>query len=69
MRKQYNLPNPINRYGSFWQWEFNNKEAIKEENGIPLHICRKPKIDIEKWWKDYEEHINKVCNKVKVNCL
>ena len=31
--------------------------AIDEENGIPLYICRKPKIDIEKWWKDYEEHI------------
>ena len=31
--------------------------AIDEENGIPLYICRKPKIDIEKWWKGYEEHI------------
>lgn len=31
--------------------------AIGEENGIPLYICRNPKIDIEKWWKDYEEHI------------
>lgn len=34
-----------------------HKYAIGEENGIPLYICRKPKIDIEKWWKDYEEHI------------
>ncbi|MFP2995107.1 glycosyltransferase family 39 protein [Spongiivirga sp. MCCC 1A20706] len=31
--------------------------AIGEENGIPLYICRKPKIDIEKWWDDYEAHI------------
>jgi hypothetical protein len=35
----------------------NHKYAIGEENGIPLYICRKPKIDIEKWWKDYEEYI------------
>lgn len=34
-----------------------NKYAIGEENGIPLFICRKPKIDIEKWWKEYEKHI------------
>ena len=34
-----------------------HKYAIEEENGIPLYICRKPKIDIEKWWKDYKEHI------------
>ncbi|SNR34556.1 ArnT family glycosyltransferase [Lutibacter flavus] len=34
-----------------------HKYAIGEENGIPLYICRKPKIDIEKWWKDYEAHI------------
>lgn len=34
-----------------------HKYAVEEENGIPLYICRKPKIDIEKWWKDYEEHI------------
>ena len=34
-----------------------HKYAIDEENGIPLYICRKPKVDIEKWWKDYEEHI------------
>ncbi|SDH52334.1 ArnT family glycosyltransferase [Winogradskyella thalassocola] len=34
-----------------------HKYAIGEENGIPLYICRKPKIDIEKWWKDYEPHI------------
>ncbi len=34
-----------------------HKYAIDEENGIPLFICRKPKIDIEKWWAAYEEHI------------
>lgn len=34
-----------------------HKYAIGEENGIPLYVCRKPKIDIEKWWKDYEEYI------------
>ncbi len=34
-----------------------HKYAIEEENGIPLFICRKPKINIEKWWEDYEEHI------------
>lgn len=34
-----------------------HKYAIDEENGIPLYICRKPKIDIGKWWADYEEHI------------
>lgn len=34
-----------------------HKYAIDEENDIPLYICRKPKVDIEKWWKDYEEHI------------
>lgn len=31
--------------------------AIGEENGIPLYICRKPKVDIEQWWKEYEDHI------------
>lgn len=34
-----------------------HKYAINEENGIPIYICRKPKIDIENWWKDYEEHV------------
>ncbi|TLP82111.1 ArnT family glycosyltransferase [Maribacter sp. ACAM166] len=34
-----------------------HKYAIGEENGIPLYICRKPKIDIENWWKDYKAHI------------
>lgn len=34
-----------------------HKYAIGEENGIPLYVCRKPKVDIEKWWSDYEEHI------------
>lgn len=86
--KNYNLPNPISRHGSFWTWGYSNKDAavwislgnekaaveyvyeevelvkiithkyaIGEENGIPLYICRKPKINIEKWWKDYEEHL------------
>ncbi len=34
-----------------------HKYAIGEENGIPIYVCRKPKVNIEKWWKDYEEHI------------
>lgn len=34
-----------------------HKYAIDEENRIPLYICRKPKVDIQKWWEDYEEHI------------
>ncbi|NAS14425.1 ArnT family glycosyltransferase [Poritiphilus flavus] len=34
-----------------------HRYAIGEENGIPLYICRNPKVDIEQWWKDYEEHI------------
>ena len=34
-----------------------HKYAIGEENDIPLFLCRKSKIDIEQWWKDYEEHI------------
>ena len=86
--KQYNLPNPVSRHGSFWSWGYGNenadvwislgnekssvehvfeevelikiirhKYAIGEENGIPLYLCRKPKIDLVKWWKDYEEHI------------
>ncbi len=86
--KQYDLPNPISRHGSFWTWGYGNKNAevwislgnekpsveyvfeevelvkiithkyaVGEENGTPLYICRKPKVDIERWWKDYEEHI------------
>jgi hypothetical protein len=31
--------------------------AIDEENGIPLYICRKPKVDIPQWWADYEAHV------------
>jgi len=31
--------------------------AIGEENGIPIYICRKPKVDIEQWWKAYEEYV------------
>jgi len=34
-----------------------HKYAIGEENGIPVYICRKPKLDIEQRWKDYENHI------------
>ena len=34
-----------------------HKYAAEEENGIPLYVCRKPKIDMEKWWNDYEGHI------------
>ncbi|WP_298501899.1 glycosyltransferase family 39 protein [uncultured Maribacter sp.] len=34
-----------------------HKYAIGEENGIPLYICRKPKVDIAKWWIDYEQHV------------
>lgn len=86
--KQYALPNPISRHGSFWSWGYGNKDAdvwislgneplsveyvfeevelvkiithkyaIDEENGIPLYICRKPKIDIPQWWADYEDHV------------
>ena len=31
--------------------------AIDEENGIPLYICRDPKIDIDQWWQDYEKNV------------
>ncbi|NBC64871.1 MAG: phospholipid carrier-dependent glycosyltransferase [Bacteroidetes bacterium] len=34
-----------------------HKYAIGEENGIPLYICRNPKIDIAQWWSDYKEHV------------
>lgn len=34
-----------------------HKYAIGEENGIPLYICRKPKVNIPQWWSDYEDHI------------
>lgn len=37
--------------------KITHKYAIEEENEIPLYVCRKPKIDIEEWWKDYERHI------------
>ncbi len=86
--KQYALPNPISRHGSFWTWGSGPKDAtiwislgnetpaveyifeeteliktiyhpyaIGEENGIPLYICRKPKRNIQQWWKDYEPYI------------
>jgi len=35
----------------------HHKYAIDEENGIPLYLCRKPKVNIDQWWKDYEPHI------------
>ncbi|MEM6894776.1 MAG: glycosyltransferase family 39 protein [Bacteroidota bacterium] len=31
--------------------------AIDEENGIPVYLCRKPKQDINAWWKAYEPYI------------
>jgi len=31
--------------------------AVDEEVGIPVYICRKPKIDIEQWWAAYEDHV------------
>lgn len=34
-----------------------HKYAIGEEDGIPLYICRNPKVDIPQWWTDYEEYI------------
>ena len=34
-----------------------HKYAIDEENGISVYICRNPKIDIEDWWKAYQDHI------------
>lgn len=34
-----------------------HKYAIEEENGIPVYICKKPKIDIAQWWKNYEPYI------------
>lgn len=35
----------------------HHKYAIDEENGIPLYICRKPKVEIDKWWAAYEPYI------------
>jgi hypothetical protein len=34
-----------------------HKFAIGEENGIPLYLCRKPKLDIEQWWQNYERNV------------
>lgn len=34
-----------------------HRYAIDEENGIPLYLCRKPKMDIAEWWKAYEPYI------------
>lgn len=35
----------------------HHKYAIDEENGIPLYICRKPKVKIDEWWAAYEPYI------------
>ena len=35
----------------------HHKYAMDEENGIPVYICRKPKLDLNKWWSDYEPYI------------
>ena len=35
----------------------HHKYAIGEENGIPLYLCRKPKVAIAAWWKAYEPYI------------
>jgi hypothetical protein len=34
-----------------------HKYAIDEENDIPIYVCRKPKLKIKQWWKDYEPYI------------
>lgn len=34
-----------------------HKYAIGEENGIPLYICRKSKVNIKEWWAAYEPYI------------
>ena len=34
-----------------------HKYAIGEENVIPLYLCRKPKVNIDAWWKAYEPYI------------
>ena len=34
-----------------------HKYAIGEENGIPVYICRKPKLKIKQWWADFEPYI------------
>ncbi|MEM9340290.1 MAG: glycosyltransferase family 39 protein [Bacteroidota bacterium] len=34
-----------------------HKYAIGEENGIPLYLCRNPKVDIDQWWQNYKAHI------------
>ena len=34
-----------------------HKYAIGEENNIPLYLCRKPKINIKKWWEEYKDHV------------
>ena len=47
-----------------------HKYAIGEENNIEIFICKKPKLDIEKWWKDYEPYIfqkKKVSDNLKLS--
>ena len=34
-----------------------HKYAIAEEHGIPIYLCRKPKVDIARWWMDYQPYI------------
>ena len=34
-----------------------HKYAIAEEHGIPIYLCRKPKVDIARWWIDYQPYI------------
>ena len=34
-----------------------HKYAVGEENNIEIYLCKKPKLDIEQWWKDYEPYI------------
>ncbi|GAB5408366.1 MAG: glycosyltransferase family 39 protein [Balneolaceae bacterium] len=34
-----------------------HKYAIDEENGIPLYLCRNPKVNIPEWWAAYENYV------------
>lgn len=31
--------------------------AIEEEQAIPLHVCRTPKVDLQQWWMDYAPYV------------
>ena len=35
----------------------HHRYAIGEEQGIPLFLCRQPKVAIPAWWAAYEPHI------------